>query len=223
VGSGSFLAYQLGEATLGIMTTGGVLRIDCDQPRWLLRDAMRGKLSELHSGQTVGDTPFPCRVATTSFSTAAQTSGILAPPPDNVPILEGVLLFEMARWSMYHPFTSFQFAAVTRSGNLVVALAEIAYLVNFAQEVDVRTIIPKVADGIRSHRNAHFTLRSPSEYLGWLPQERLHCLDIRQSEGIPDNIGETFIDCREDPDHAAFKKKVERMRESPSFPGGMDL
>ena len=81
-----------------VSSTEGILSIECDRPRVLLRDLLTDYLSDIHAPMQVGRAPLDYSIRSVEHSKRHHigVSGP-APIPDNVPLTKGMVLVETTR------------------------------------------------------------------------------------------------------------------------------
>jgi len=208
----TYLFTRVTGGTVQVVSTEGTVHIECDRPRFLLRDLQAGTVAEFSAGIRLGEPPCDYTIESAIVSSRRETpTPGLAVLPDSLPVPQGTLLLETKSTAEYHCYDSLQVAGISKNGRLVIGFASTTYEFTFPPDVTPAQIYRQaVKTDLLADHCTHFTTLPGEAFLNFPPVKRHHCQEISlvaQHSGCWGSL-ELLDDFRAEPSHAALAKVI---------------
>jgi hypothetical protein len=193
--------------SLIIHSSEGYITVDCMRPRFVLRDYVADNRLDFASGGGPHDGVLGCGQVEAVFSKCQPRHHRAPPLADTVPVRDGWFVVELSARTDYHPWSSLQVIAITRSEHLILGFSGVTYRCTFPPDTDLRLVFLQITDG---RQCGHCTVHPQEAFLNWVPTQRIYCERIDEIPDRPESLG-GFIstaDFSHLPEHAAFKSRT---------------
>lgn len=206
-----------------VVTATEIARIETDHPRFLYRDLVSARISEIQPELQVGSGPLGYYIDSVTISMRRpKFVGGSPVVPDYLRVPRDTLLLEAPCVADYHPYESLEVIGIRNKSRLIIALAESTFEIVFPLGDASAQHCRKIVDNhLLKERRIHLTAQPRNHFLDEAFPQRIYCEDLAEVPRPKSWGGDVEIlhDFRGDPRHAEFRKRMTAQRELP----GLDI